>query len=607
MAKKNKKAQESRVSNIPQKEANKSSKGILIYKEGMSVKDVASGLDQSVANVIKKLMMLGVMANQNQTIDRETVELIASDFGATLKDEVVTDATRFDEFTIEDDESLLESRPPVVTIMGHVDHGKTTLLDYIRNARVAQGEAGGITQHIGAYQYKHGDNLITFIDTPGHAAFTEMRARGAQVTDIVVLVVAADDGVMPQTEEAIAHAQAAKCPIIVAVNKCDKPSANPSHVMEQLTKYNLVPEEWGGNVPFIMISALKGTGVDTLLDTIMLQAEMLELKANPKRLAVGTVLEAQLDRALGPCATFLVQNGSLKVGDYIVVGDTYGKIRTMEDDRHIKYDEALPSQAVSVTGLDEVPFAGDKFMALSDERQAREIAEERTFRTKEKDLASRSVSLQDLFAKAGEDDNKELNLIVKADLQGSAEALKQSIEKIKVENVKVNVIRCSVGAITDTDITLAEASEAIVIGFNVRPTQDVRSTAESRQVEIRLYSIIYKLLEDIEAALKGMLEPEYEEVITGHAEVRQTYKISKIGTVAGCYVTDGVINSNSLVHIVRDGIVVYEGKMASLRRFKDDVKEVKSGFECGITIEKFNDIKEGDVFEASVMKEIKRL
>ncbi len=607
MAKKNKKAQESRVSNIPQKEANKSSKGILIYKEGMSVKEVADGLSQSVGNVIKKLMMLGVMANQNQTIDRETVELIAADFGATIKDEVVTDATRFDEFTIEDDAALLESRPPVVTIMGHVDHGKTTLLDYIRNARVAQGEAGGITQHIGAYQYKHGDNLITFIDTPGHAAFTEMRARGAQVTDIVVLVVAADDGVMPQTEEAIAHAQAAKCPIIVAVNKCDKPSANPSHVMEQLTKYNLVPEEWGGNIPFIMISALKGTGVDTLLDTIMLQAEMLELKANPKRLAVGTVLEAQLDRALGPCATFLVQNGSLKVGDYIVVGDTYGKIRTMEDDRHIKYTEALPSQAVSVTGLDEVPFAGDKFMALSDERQAREIAEERTFRTKEKDLASRSVSLQDLFAQAGQDDNKELNLIVKADLQGSAEALKQSIEKIKVENVKVNVIRCSVGAITDTDITLAEASEAIVIGFNVRPTADVRSTAETRQVEIRLYSIIYKLLEDIEAALKGMLEPEYEEVITGHAEVRQTYKISKIGTVAGCYVTDGVINSNSLVHIVRDGIVVYEGKMASLRRFKDDVKEVKSGFECGITIEKFNDIKEGDVFEASVMKEIKRL
>jgi len=606
LAKKNKKAQESRESNIPQKEANKSSKGVLIYKDGMTVKDVAEGLNQAVGAVIKKLMMLGVMANQNQAIDRETVELIAADFGATIKDEVVTDATRFDEFTIEDDESKLVKRPPVVTIMGHVDHGKTTLLDYIRNSRVAAGEAGGITQHIGAYQYKHGDEYITFIDTPGHAAFTEMRARGAQVTDIVVIVVAADDGVMPQTEEAIAHAQASKCPIIVAVNKCDKPTANPQHVMEQLTRYNLVPEEWGGDVPFIQISALKGTGVDTLLDTIMLQAEVLELKANPDRLAVGTVLEAQLDRALGPSATFLVQNGTLKVGDYIVVGDTYGKIRTMVDDRHIKYKEALPSQAVSVTGLDEVPFAGDKFMALSDERQARQIAEERTFRTKEKEQASQRVSLEDLFKKAGEGDVKELNLIVKADLQGSAEALKQSIEKLKVENTRVNVIRCSVGAITETDITLAEASQAIVVGFNVRPTADVRSTADNRGVEIRLYSIIYKLLEDIEAALKGMLDPEYEEVITGHAEVRQTYKISSIGTVAGCYVTDGTINSNSLVHIVRDGIVVYEGKMASLRRFKDDVKEVKQGFECGITIEKFNDIKEGDVFEASIMKEKKR-
>ena len=606
MAKKNKKAQESRESNIPQKEANKSVKGVLIYKDGMTVKDVAEGLDQAVGAVIKKLMMLGVMANQNQAIDRETVELIAADFGATLKDEVVTDATRFDEFTIEDDESKLVKRPPVVTIMGHVDHGKTTLLDYIRNSRVAAGEAGGITQHIGAYQYKHGDQYITFIDTPGHAAFTEMRARGAQVTDIVVIVVAADDGVMPQTEEAIAHAQASKCPIIVAVNKCDKPTANPQHVMEQLTRYNLVPEEWGGDTPFIQISALKGMGVDTLLDTIMLQAEVLELKANPDRLAVGTVLEAQLDRALGPSATFLVQNGTLKVGDYVVVGDTYGKIRTMQDDRHIKYSEALPSQAVSVTGLDEVPFAGDKFMALSDERQARQIAEERTYRSKEKEQASQRVSLEDLFKKAGEGDTKELNLIIKADLQGSAEALRGSIEKIKVENVRVNVIRCSVGAITETDITLAEASQAIVVGFNVRPTADVRSTADSRGVEIRLYSIIYKLLEDLEAALKGMLDPEYEEVVTGHAEVRQTYKISSVGTVAGCYVTDGTIGSNSLIHIVRDGISLYEGKMASLRRFKDDVKEVKAGFECGITIEKFNDIKEGDVFEASIMKEKKR-
>ena len=605
MAKKNNKS-EKRISNIPQKEANKNSKGVLIYKEGMSVKDVAEGLQQSVGAIIKKLMMLGVMANQNQVVDRETIELIASEFGATLKDEVVTDVTRFDEFKIEDDSENLVKRPPVVTIMGHVDHGKTTLLDFIRNSRVAAGEAGGITQHIGAYQVNHNGNLITFIDTPGHAAFTEMRARGAQVTDVVIIVVAADDGVMPQTEEAIEHAKAANCPIIVAVNKCDKPNANPTHVMEQLTKYNLVPEEWGGDIPFIQISALKGTGVETLLDTVMLVSEMADLKANEKRLALGTVLEAQLDRNLGPCATFLVQNGTLKTGDYIVVGDTYGKIRTMEDDRHIKYNEAKPSQAVLVTGLDEVPFAGDKFMALQDERQARQIAEERSYRSKAKEQASKSVSLEDLFKNSNDDDEKSLNLLIKADLQGSAEALKQSVEKIKVEDLKINVIRCSVGAITDTDISLAEASHAIVIGFNVRPSQAVRDGAQSKGVEIRLYSIIYKLLEDIEAALKGMLEPEYEEVITGHAEVRQTYKISSVGTVAGCYVTDGSIASHSLVHIVRDGIVVYEGQMASLRRFKDDVKEVKAGFECGITIEKFNDIKEGDVFEASIMKEIKR-
>ena len=603
MAKKSK-GGNNRVSNIPQKEANKNSKGVLIYKEGMTIKDVALGLEQPIAQIIKKLMMLGVMANQNQAVDRETIELLASEFGATLKDEVVTDVTRFDEFKIEDDEETLTKRPPVVTIMGHVDHGKTTLLDYIRSSRVAAGEAGGITQHIGAYQVNHNGNLITFIDTPGHAAFTEMRARGAQVTDVVIIVVAADDGVMPQTEEAIHHAQAAKCPIIVAVNKCDKPNANPSHVMEQLTKYNLVPEEWGGDIPFIQISALKGTGVETLLDTIMLVSEMADLKANTNRLALGTVLEAQLDRNLGPCATLLVQNGTLSIGDYIVVGDTYGKIRTMEDDRHQKFESALPSQAVLITGLDEVPYAGDKFMVLQDERQARQIAEERSYRSKTREQQSRTVSLEDLFKKSDDSEDKSLNLLIKADLQGSAEALRQSIEKIKVEDLKINVIRCSVGAITDTDISLAEASNAIVIGFNVRPSQTVRDTAQTKAVEIRLYSIIYKLLEDIEAALKGMLAPEYEEVITGHAEVRQTYKISSIGTVAGCYVTDGVIGSQSLVHIVRDGIVVYEGKMASLRRFKDDVKEVRQGFECGITIEKFNDIKEGDVFEASIMKEI---
>lgn len=603
MAKKSKKT-EQRISNIPQKDKNVSKDGVLVYKEGMTVADMATGLGKTIAQVVMKLMQLGIMANQNQSVDRETVELVALDFGYELKDEVVTDATRFDEFTIEDKEDALMKRPPVVTIMGHVDHGKTTLLDYIRNSRVAAGEAGGITQHIGAYQVERKGEKITFIDTPGHAAFTEMRARGAQVTDIVVLVVAADDGVMPQTEEAISHAKAAKCPIIVAVNKCDKPSANPDRVMEELTHYDIIPEAWGGSTPFVQISALKGMGVDDLLDVIQLTAEMMYLKANPSRLATGSVIEAELDKGRGPVATFLVQNGSLRVGDYVVCGDTYGRVRTMEDDRHIKYNESLPSMAVVVTGLDDVPFAGDKFMALSSEKEAREISEQRTSRTKDKLNAASKKTLEELFR--SKDDAKELNLIVKADLQGSAEALKQSLEKIKVDDFKVNVIRCSVGAITDTDIILASASNAIVLGFNVRPTAAVRQTAAEKGVEIRLYSIIYKLLEDIEAALKGMLEPEYEEVIIGQAEVRNTFKISKVGTVAGCYVTDGVIQSNSLVRIIRDGIVVYEGKMASLKRFKDDAKEVKYGYECGITIENFNDIKEGDIIEASVMKEIER-
>lgn len=603
MAKKSKKT-EQRISNIPQKDKNVSKDGVLVYKEGMTVADMATGLGKTIAQVVMKLMQLGIMANQNQSVDRETVELVALDFGYELKDEVVTDATRFDEFTIEDKEDALMKRPPVVTIMGHVDHGKTTLLDYIRNSRVAAGEAGGITQHIGAYQVERKGEKITFIDTPGHAAFTEMRARGAQVTDIVVLVVAADDGVMPQTEEAISHAKAAKCPIIVAVNKCDKPSANPDRVMEELTHYDIIPEAWGGSTPFVQISALKGMGVDDLLDVIQLTAEMMDLKANPSRLATGSVIEAELDKGRGPVATFLVQNGSLRVGDYVVCGDTYGRVRTMEDDRHIKYNESLPSMAVVVTGLDDVPFAGDKFMALSSEKEAREISEQRISRTKDKLNAASKKTLEELFR--SKDDAKELNLIVKADLQGSAEALKQSLEKIKVDDFKVNVIRCSVGAITDTDIILASASNAIVLGFNVRPTAAVRQTAAEKGVEIRLYSIIYKLLEDIEAALKGMLEPEYEEVVIGQAEVRNTFKISKVGTVAGCYVTDGVIQSNSLVRIIRDGIVVYEGKMASLKRFKDDAKEVKYGYECGITIENFNDIKEGDIIEASVMKEIER-
>lgn len=603
MAKKTKKT-EQRISNIPQKDKNITKDGVLVYKEGMTVADMATEMGKPIAQIIMKLMQLGIMANQNQSVDRDTIELVASEFGYSLKDEVVTDVTRFDEFTIDDAEETLSTRPPVVTIMGHVDHGKTTLLDYIRNTRVAAGEAGGITQHIGAYQVERNGQKITFIDTPGHAAFTEMRARGAQVTDIVVLVVAADDGVMPQTEEAISHAKAAKCPIIVAVNKCDKPGANPSKVMEELTHYDVVPEAWGGSTPFVEISALKGIGVDALLDVIQLTAEVMELKANSNRLATGSVIEAELDRGRGPVATFLVQNGSLRIGDYVVCGDTYGRVRTMEDDRHIKYNESLPSMAVVVTGLDDVPFAGDRFMALSSEKEAREISEQRTNRTKDKANAASKKSLEELFRT--KDESKELSLIVKADLQGSAEALRQSLEKIKVDDFTVNVIRCSVGAITDTDIILASASNAIVLGFNVRPTAAVRQTATEKGVEIRLYSIIYKLLEDIEAALKGMLAPEFEEVIIGQAEVRNTFKISKVGTVAGCYVTDGVIQSNSLVRIIRDGIVVYEGKMASLKRFKDDVKEVKYGYECGITIENFNDIKEGDIFEASIMKEVVR-
>lgn len=603
MAKKQNKT-EVRISNIPQKDANKAEKNVLIYKEGMTVTEVATALNKTNAQVITKLMQAGIVANQNQSVDRETIELVALDFGYDVKDEVVTDITRFDEFSINDEEESLVTRPAVVTIMGHVDHGKTTLLDVIRNSRVTEGEAGGITQHIGAYQIVRNGLPITFIDTPGHAAFSEMRARGAKITDIVVLVVAADDGVMPQTEEAIHHAQAAKCPIIVAVNKMDKPSANPDRVMEELSHYNLIPEAWGGSTIFVNISALKGMGIDELLDMIQLTAEVEDLKANPNRYAIGSVIEAELDKGRGPLATFLVQNGTLKVGDYVVCGDTYGRVRTMEDDRHQKYSEALPSKAVAVTGLNGIPYAGDKFMVVSDERQARTIAEQRTSRSKEKELgASKAASLEDLFGSM--DEKKELNIIIKGDVQGSVEALRGSVEKISVENVNLNIIRATVGTITDTDVILAAASKAIIIGFNVRPMAQVRKTAEEKGVEIRLYKVIYKVLEEIEQALTGMLDPEFEEVVTGQAEVRSIFKLSKVGTIAGCYVTDGVVERNSLVRILRDGVVIYEGKMASLKRFKDDVKEVKYGFECGITIEGFNDIKEGDVFETSVMKEIK--
>ena len=595
---------EVRKSNVPLKNVNENKQGVLIYREGMTVSDVANGLGKPLGEIIKKLMFAGIMATQNQTIDRDTVELLALEYDTVLQNEVVTDVTRFDEIEITDDEKDLKKRPAVVTIMGHVDHGKTTLLDYIRQSKVVASEAGGITQHIGAYQVQVNGEAITFIDTPGHAAFTEMRARGAQVTDIIILVVAADDGLMPQTEEAIHHAQAAGCPIIVAINKMDKPTANPDRVMQELSEYNLLPEVWGGDTIYCQISALKGMGVDELLEMVQLTAEMQEYKANPDRLAVGTVIEAQLDKGRGPVATLLVQNGTLKVGDNVVIGDTYGKVRTMEDETHRRLNEALPSKAVVVTGLEEVPMAGDKFMVISDERQARQIAEARKDRTKVQLNAGKVATLEEMFSQL--DEHKELNLIVKADVQGSLEAVKNSIAKIQVEDIKINIVRAGVGAITETDIILAQASRAIVVGFNVRPTGQVRGSAESSGVEIRLYNIIYKLLEDIDAALKGMLDPEFEEVVTGFAEVRQTFKVSKVGTIAGCYVTDGVIERNSLVRILRAGVVIFEGKMATLRRFKDDVKEVKAGYECGITIASFNDIKEGDVIEASVEREVKR-
>ena len=609
MAKKQTKS-ETRTSNIPVKKNNNKKEQVkentvLTYKEGMTVADVAQGMNKTNAQSVMKLMQLGIMANQNQTVDRETIELVAMEFGFELKDEVVTDVTRFDEFTIEDDEESLVTRPPVVTIMGHVDHGKTTLLDTIRSSRVVKGEAGGITQHIGAYKVNHNGFVITFIDTPGHAAFTEMRARGAKITDIVILVVAADDGVMPQTEEAIAHAKAAGCPIIVAVNKIDKPTANPDRVMEELSHYGLLAEAWGGDTIFVKISALKGKGVDELLEMVQLVSEMENFRANPNRQAIGTVIEAQLDKGKGPVATFLVQNGTLKVGDVVVCGDTYGRIRVMEDDRHVRFQQCTPSTAVAVTGLNNVPLAGDKFMVFSDERLARETAEARANKTKlAENEGKKAMTLEEMFN--GHDAAKELNLIIKGDVQGSVEALKASLEKINVEDLKVNIIRAPVGAITDTDVSLAEASQAIIIGFNVRPMAPVRNEAQVKGVEIRLYNIIYKVLEDIEAALKGMLAPVFEEVVTGQAEVRSLFKLSKVGTIAGCYVTDGVIERNSLVRILRNGVVVFEGKMASLKRFKDDAKEVKQGYECGITIENFNDIKEGDVFEASVMKEIPR-
>lgn len=584
------------------KEENKEK--IITYVPDMKVSDVASALDVTNATLIKKLMSLGMITSINQVLDRETIELIALDFGYEVKDEVITDLTRYDEIEIVDDPKDLVKRSPIITIMGHVDHGKTTLLDAIRHTRVVQGEAGGITQHIGAYQVDWNGEKITFIDTPGHAAFTEMRARGAKVTDIVILVVAADDGVKPQTIEALEHAKAAKVPIIVAVNKVDKPNANPDLIMSTLSSYDLTPETWGGKTPYVMISALKRQGIDELLDVIQLVAEMEELKANPNRPARGTVIEASLDRGRGPVATIIVETGTLHVGDIVVIGNTYGRIRTMNDDLKRRFTEALPGTPVEITGLEDVPQAGDIFMVFQDEKLARQTAEARASKVRETLAKSmKATSLESMFGdkEVGE---KVLNVILKADVQGSVEVIKNMLEKIDIEGFHASVVRAGVGAITESDVMLASASGAIIIGFNVRPAANVKELANENGIEIRLYNVIYRITEDIEKALKGMLEPTYEEVVTGQAQVRQVFKISKVGTVAGCYVTEGYISKDSKVTLIRDGIVIYKGELLSLKRFKDEVKEVKQGFECGISIVNYNDIKEGDVIEASIDKEV---
>ena len=578
---------------------------VVTYKDGMTIAELAKALGVNSSELIKKLFTLGILATVNNKLDFDNAELLASEYDKKLQREQIIDESKFEEFEITDNEEDLVKRPPVVTIMGHVDHGKTTLLDTIRKTQVVDTEAGGITQAISAYQVKVKDNIITFIDTPGHAAFTEMRARGANITDIVVIIVAADDGVMPQTKEAIDHAKAAGVPILVAVNKIDKPGANVERVMTELAEYGLTPDTWGGDTVFTSISAKQGTGIDELLDNILLVAEMEDYKANPSRYAIGSVVESRLDKQVGPVVTILVQNGTLRLGDPIVVGTAFGKVRTLKNDKGEEITSALPSQPVEITGLNETPAAGDKFMAFETEKQARSIGEARKTEENLKKNSKGTVSLEDIFAKIQEG-SKEINVIVKADVNGSSEAVKNSLEKIEVEGVKVKVIRSSVGAITESDIVLANASNAIIIGFNIRPNNSIKDYAKEQGVEIRLYDIIYKAVEDMEAAMKGMLDPEYEEKVTGTAEVRQLFKFSKVGTIAGSYITDGIIKSNSKVRVVRDSAVIYDGEINSIQREKDTVREVKKGLECGITIVNFNDIKVGDVIEAYEMVEIKR-
>ncbi|MER2105610.1 MAG: translation initiation factor IF-2 [Solibacillus sp.] len=583
----------------------------ITFYESLSVAELAKKLHREPSEIIKKLFMLGVMATINQELDKDAIELICADYGVEVEEEIRIDKTDldtyFDETIVEVDENALEERPAVVTIMGHVDHGKTTLLDSIRNTKVTAGEAGGITQHIGAYQVSLDEKKITFLDTPGHAAFTTMRARGASVTDIAIIVVAADDGVMPQTVEAINHAKAAEVPIIVAVNKMDKPSANPDRVQQELTEHGLVPEAWGGETIFVPISALKGEGIDELLEMILLTAEVGELKANPTRTAIGSVIEAQLDKGRGAVATLLVQDGTLRVGDPIVVGHAYGRVRAMVNDLGRRIKSAGPSTPIEITGLNEVPQAGDRFVVFGDEKTARQVGESRSMTAIQAQRSEKQrITLDNLFEQMSQGEVKELNLIVKADVQGTVEAMASSLMKIDVEGVNVKIIHTGAGAITESDISLAAASNAIVIGFNVRPDVNAKRAADEEGVDIRLHRIIYKVIEEIEQAMKGMLDPEYEEKIVGQAEVRQTIKVSKVGTIAGSYVIEGKMVRDAGVRIIRENVVVFEGELDTLKRFKDDAKEVAKGYECGITIKNYNDIQEGDIIEAFVMEEIVR-
>ncbi|MGC7600484.1 translation initiation factor IF-2 [Staphylococcus epidermidis] len=607
---KNNKNKKNNKNNKPQNEVaeTKEMPSKITYQEGITVGELAEKLNVESAGIIKKLFLLGIMANINQSLDEETLELIADDYGVEIEKEVVVDeedlSIYFDDET--DDSDAIE-RPAVVTIMGHVDHGKTTLLDSIRNTKVTEGEAGGITQHIGAYQIENSGKKITFLDTPGHAAFTTMRARGAQVTDITILVVAADDGVMPQTIEAINHAKEAEVPTIVAVNKIDKPTANPDRVMQELTEYGLIPEDWGGDTIFVPLSALSGDGIDDLLEMIGLVAEVQELKANPNKQAVGTVIEAELDKSRGPAASLLVQNGTLNVGDAIVVGNTYGRIRAMVNDLGKRIKSAGPSTPVEITGINDVPLAGDRFVVFGDEKQARRIGEARHEASViQQRQESKNVSLDNLFEQMKQGEMKDLNVIIKGDVQGSVEALAASLMKIDVEGVNVRIIHTAVGAINESDVTLANASNGIIIGFNVRPDAGAKRAAEAENVDMRLHRVIYNVIEEIESAMNGLLDPEFEEQVIGQAEVRQTFKVSKVGTIAGSYVTEGKITRNAGVRVIRDGIVLFEGELDTLKRFKDDAKEVAQGYECGITIEKYNDLKEGDIIEAFEMVEIQR-